>query len=95
MNMNEAIGMNYTLHPNKGHTEHGTCYFSMGMQKLWYCNNNFQMVSLPKMEIVEICRGNKDWGWNPLHECMYVWDYQIENTILPTELYHNHDVGGC
>ena len=32
MNMNEAIGMNNTLHPNKGRTEHGTYYFSVGIQ---------------------------------------------------------------
>ena len=70
--MNEPWGVIDTLHPNKGHTEHGTCYFSRGMQKHWECNNNFQMVTLPKMEIVEICRGAKDWDWNPLHDCMHM-----------------------
>ena len=34
MNMNESTGMNNSLNPNKGHTEHGSFYFSASMQKL-------------------------------------------------------------
>ena len=53
MNVTESIGMNNSLNPNKGCTEHDSfLFFQWVCKKNWLCNNNFHMVNLPKMEIV-------------------------------------------